>query len=337
VVVAAAQTGSQTPADSSEPIRVGPDVTPPRLIYKVEPEYSSEARTDHIQGTVVLQIVVNEKGRAADITVLNPLGYGLDEQAEAAVAKWEFVPGRKGGVPVKILAQVEVHFRFPGVWFDEKAEERRVNFNVAIETVNRARARQSAIDSAVKTILDLRRQKFPPAMFLAGYWQTQGEHLPKDTAEGLEWIQKAADKNYGPAIYQIAVRRIEGHELPLDIEKGLAEMRRASTLGSREAQLYLGNRYEKGDGVPLELDRARRYYRLCAAQGVAYCQYKLGRLLYNIAGRRERDYLEALALFQLAGEQGMAEAKQVSSREAPKLTAEQASWVATLKGQIVRK
>ena len=89
--------GAQTPADLREPIRVGAGVTPPRLIHKIEPQYSPEARADHVQGTVILQIVINEKGRATDITVISPLGFGLDEQAQAAVEKWEFVPGMKAG------------------------------------------------------------------------------------------------------------------------------------------------------------------------------------------------------------------------------------------------
>jgi len=329
--------GAQTPADSSEPMRIGPGVTPPRLTHKIEPEYSPEARADHVQGTVILQIVVNEKGRAADISVISPLGFGLDEQAQAAVAKWEFLPGIKAGAPVKILATVEVNFRFPGLWFDEKTERQRTAFNVALQTLNRANTTPAAVDRAVQSMLDLCRRKFAPAMYVAGSWKINGEHGPKDAVEGLDLVQKAAAKNYGPALYEIAVRRIDGRDLPRNMEKGLQEMREAATLGSRQAQFYLGNRYETGDGVTREPDRARRYFRLCAAQGVAPCQYRLGRLLYDAPDRRERDYLQAIALFQLAAEQNLAEAKQLASNEAPKLTAEQSTWVASLKRQIVRK
>jgi hypothetical protein len=42
-------------------IRIGPGVTPPRLLHKVEPQYFPDARADHIQGTVVLQLAVNRK------------------------------------------------------------------------------------------------------------------------------------------------------------------------------------------------------------------------------------------------------------------------------------
>jgi uncharacterized protein len=109
------------------------------------------------------------------------------------------------------------------------------------------------------------RQKFVPAMYLAGLWKTEGEHFPKDLLEGLELIQKAAARNYGPALYQMAIRHVDGRDLSLDFDKGLQEMRSAATLGSRQAQFDLGSRYETGNGVPRDLDRARRYYRLCAA------------------------------------------------------------------------
>ncbi len=328
---------AQTPAASDEPIRIGPGVTPPRLLHKIEPEYSPEARAEHIQGNVILQLVVNEQGRAADISVISPLGFGLDEQAQTAVAKWEFAPGMKVGRPVKILATVEVNFRFPGISFDEKTEKQRSAFNLALQTLRQTNTTPAAMDRAVKSITDLSRQKFPPAMYVAGLWMIKGEHLPNDPAAGLDSIQRSAAKNYGPALYEIAVRRIDGHDLPQDAAKGLQEMRAAATLGSNQAQFYLGNRYETGNGVPQEPDRARRYYRLCAAQGVALCEYRLGRLLYNAQERPERDYLQAIALFQLAAEQGLPDAQQLASLEGPKLTGEQSGWVATLKRQIVRK
>ena len=162
LLLAATLSGAQTPADPAEPMRVGPGVTPPRLLRKVEPEFTPEARAGHIQGTVVLQLVVNEKGRAVDISVISPLGFGLDEQAQAAVATWEFAPGMKGGAPVKILATVEVNFRFAGLRFDEKAEHQRTAFNLALTTLNRTDARPAAIDDAVRSMLDLCRHKFAP-------------------------------------------------------------------------------------------------------------------------------------------------------------------------------
>jgi len=328
---------AQNPAGPDDVLRVGPGVTAPRLLHKVEPQYSPVARADHIQGTIVLRLVVNEKGHATDINVISPLGFGLDEQALAAVQKWEFAPGMKNGRPVKILATVEVNFRFPELWFDEKAERQRTSFNITLQSLKRADASKTATDRAVKAMLDLARQRFPPAMYVVAIWETNGEHVAKDPEDAFALIQKAAAKNYGPALYEIALRRIEGRDLPKDVEKGLEEMRQAAIMGSPQAQFYLGNRYEKGSGVPRELDRARRYYRLCAVQRVALCQYRLGGLLFEAPDRLERDYVQAVALFQLASEQGLQEAKEIASNETAKLTPAQTNWVNTLKTELVRK
>ncbi len=91
--------------------RVGGGVSTPIPIYKVEPEYSEEARKAKFQGTVVLQIVIDERGNPTNFKVVRPLGLGLDEKAIEAVQKWRFRPGMKEGKAVAVLATVEVNFR----------------------------------------------------------------------------------------------------------------------------------------------------------------------------------------------------------------------------------
>lgn len=149
--------------------RIGPGVTPPRLLHRVEPEYSPIARADHVQGTVVLELAVDEQSRPTGIHVISPLGFGLEERAQSAVDTWRFAPGMKDGKPVKILATVEVNFRFPQIWFDEKAEHQRTSFNEALQTFRRADPGAKALDRAVKSMENLSRQKFPPAMHLVGF------------------------------------------------------------------------------------------------------------------------------------------------------------------------
>ncbi len=91
--------------------RIGGGVSPPSILYKVEPEYSEEARKAKFQGTVLLYVVVDEKGNPRDIKILRPLGLGLDQKAVEAVEKWKFTPGKKDGKPVPVQAQIEVNFR----------------------------------------------------------------------------------------------------------------------------------------------------------------------------------------------------------------------------------
>jgi periplasmic protein TonB len=91
--------------------RIGGGVSPPSVIQKVEPEYSEEARKAKFQGTVILFVVVDEKGNPRDLKVIRPLGLGLDQKAIEAVEKWKFRPGMKDGKPVAVQATIEVNFR----------------------------------------------------------------------------------------------------------------------------------------------------------------------------------------------------------------------------------
>jgi TonB family protein len=86
-------------------------VTQPVLLWKIEPEYTDEARRAKIQGTVVLHIEVDTRGQAQNITVRQSLGLGLDERAVEAVRRWRFRPGYRNGKPWVTAAMVQVNFR----------------------------------------------------------------------------------------------------------------------------------------------------------------------------------------------------------------------------------
>ena len=86
-------------------------ISAPQLIYKIEPEYSDEARKAKFQGTIVISAIVDTDGIAKNIKVMRPLGLGLDEKAIEAIKKWRFRPGVKNGKPVAVLVTIEVNFR----------------------------------------------------------------------------------------------------------------------------------------------------------------------------------------------------------------------------------
>jgi TonB family protein len=96
---------------ASQTYRVGDGITAPKLLKKLEPAYTEEARAAKIAGTVLLQIVIDPNGLATDIQLVKGVGFGLDEKAVEAIAQWQFQPGMKNGVPVPVQAQIEVNFR----------------------------------------------------------------------------------------------------------------------------------------------------------------------------------------------------------------------------------
>ena len=83
----------------------------PVLIFKKEPEYSEAARKAKYQGTVLLDMDVDDSGLPVNVRVARSLGLGLDEQAIDAVKLWRFRPATKGGKPIAAQTQVEVIFR----------------------------------------------------------------------------------------------------------------------------------------------------------------------------------------------------------------------------------
>lgn len=89
---------------------VGGGVSPPRVIYQVDPEFSEEARKAKYQGTCTLMLVVDANGRPTNIRVASSLGMGLDEKAIEAVKNWRFEPSMKDGHPVRVEIAVEVEF-----------------------------------------------------------------------------------------------------------------------------------------------------------------------------------------------------------------------------------
>src|SRR5580693_7922385 len=90
--------------------RMGKGVTPPRVVFPTDPEFSEEAREAKYQGTWVLGLVVDANGRPTAIRVLSALGMGLDEKAIESVKNWKFEPGKKDGHDVAVEIAVEVDF-----------------------------------------------------------------------------------------------------------------------------------------------------------------------------------------------------------------------------------
>ena len=67
-------------------------------------KYTAEAHAAAIEGVVVLDLIVDEHGRARDITVVAGLSHGLTEAAIAALTACTFSPGERNGqaVPVRV-------------------------------------------------------------------------------------------------------------------------------------------------------------------------------------------------------------------------------------------
>jgi periplasmic protein TonB len=83
----------------------------PVLLSRIVPNYPEGARSRGIEGVVVLQFIVDQRGRVeGDIEVVASLPM-LDQAAIEAVRQWRFVPGRdRDGNPIRVVVRVPLKF-----------------------------------------------------------------------------------------------------------------------------------------------------------------------------------------------------------------------------------
>ncbi|MGA8144915.1 MAG: energy transducer TonB [Candidatus Acidiferrales bacterium] len=109
--------GVYLPLDALLPVHqefalAGQRVKGPICLYCPNPQYSSEAHKQMLEGTVLLSGVITADGRAIQVIVVKGLGSGLDEQAINDVNTWKFKPTTDAdGRPIPVYCPIEVTFR----------------------------------------------------------------------------------------------------------------------------------------------------------------------------------------------------------------------------------
>jgi TonB family protein len=74
--------------------------TGPKAIEKVAPSYPESERQTGDEGWVIVNLMIDPKGKPYEATVADSTGNPVFEKAAlAAVDKWRFEPASKGGTP----------------------------------------------------------------------------------------------------------------------------------------------------------------------------------------------------------------------------------------------
>lgn len=89
--------------------RPGQGIREPKRIAGSPPEYPKFARDARVQGVVILEAVINERGEVGRIKVLRSVPL-LDNAAITAVQQWRYTPTLLNGVPVSVLMTITVNF-----------------------------------------------------------------------------------------------------------------------------------------------------------------------------------------------------------------------------------
>jgi TonB family protein len=81
------------------------------LLTQFEPDSNEFAQAAGVAGMALYHTIVQADGKAGQIVIGRPIGFGLDENAIAAIRKAQFEPAIKDGKPVPVLLDLVVQFR----------------------------------------------------------------------------------------------------------------------------------------------------------------------------------------------------------------------------------
>jgi len=98
------------PADAAV-LRQGDVDRKAKLISAIDPPSNEYAQKNGVAGMAMYHVVVGTDGKAREIAVGRPIGFGLDENAVQSIQQAKFEPGMKGGQPVPVTLDLLVQFR----------------------------------------------------------------------------------------------------------------------------------------------------------------------------------------------------------------------------------
>jgi TonB family protein len=102
---------ASAPARPSVAAVAKPIDRPVEIVFKPTPEYTEEARSARIEGTVSLELEFTAAGEVRVLRIVRGLGHGLDEAAQRAALRIRFKPALSDGTPVDSRATVHITFR----------------------------------------------------------------------------------------------------------------------------------------------------------------------------------------------------------------------------------
>ena len=86
-------------------------IVPAEILSKPTPIYTEEARTQRIEGEVLVEVVLEASGKLHVLRIVRGLGHGLDDAAVHAAEQIRFKPALKDGQPSDSTAVLHIIFQ----------------------------------------------------------------------------------------------------------------------------------------------------------------------------------------------------------------------------------
>ncbi len=146
------------------------------------------------------------------------------------------------------------------------------------------------------------------AQFELGVRLLGGEGLPKDVAEAIEWLRKAAMQQHPGAMNAMGTLCEEGMGVPKDEKKAIEWYEKSAKLGFPLAQMNLSESYENGRGVTKDEILAVEWLQKAASQNFPQAQAMYAWKLEHGQGI-SKNSVEAASWYLKAAQQGLVAAQ----------------------------
>jgi TonB family protein len=87
--------------------------TQPTVLKRVPADYPAAARSFRIEGTVMMNVLVSEKGGVIKTEIISGIkgSFGFNQSAQRAVRQWKFEPATIRGIKVKVWMRIAIVFK----------------------------------------------------------------------------------------------------------------------------------------------------------------------------------------------------------------------------------
>jgi TPR repeat protein len=168
-------------------------------------------------------------------------------------------------------------------------------------------AQPSAKQKAVANLKEIAYAGDVSAQVQLGVIYLTGDGVPKDDAEAVKWLRKAADQDNALGERYLAEMYFKGRGVPADVSEAAKWLRMAAAQDDAQSEYNLAVLYTQGQGVPRNVKEAANWMRKAASQNLAAGQMGLGALYENGDGV-PFDPIEAAKWYQRAVDQNYAPA-----------------------------
>ncbi len=99
------------PVEPDVPMTISGDVKPPVVIRRVSPPYPRAALAARMNGSVIVECIIDKNGHVRDAHVLRSSSTLFEQAALDAVLQWQFSPGSLHGRAVDTIFDLTVTFK----------------------------------------------------------------------------------------------------------------------------------------------------------------------------------------------------------------------------------